>query len=239
MPSIPGDIMVTMDVPDLAMGSYERAMAQPRFLRAVRAAYTGGEDVLDALWWLEHPDEPGPTGAVGPAAAVAEARRALYARSVPAFALERFRAASEHEIAMRSAILSALVAVGPSRPQTPAPRRVVERFGGPGEHERRTVATGRAEDVFLRARGWPRVAPLIAVPRATLYAVQSDAGHACVVLITDTGTFQGNRVPLAEFQQAGIELEVEPDTAWEIDLVRARWLPTGEVHWSTLSDVSA
>ncbi len=53
--------------------AYDRALAEPRFLRAVRDAYAGPGDLLDALWWLEHPHEPGPSGAPPPAATTAEA----------------------------------------------------------------------------------------------------------------------------------------------------------------------
>src|SRR5215212_1191572 len=95
---------------------YERALTEPRFLRAVRAAYAGPDDLLDALWWLEHPLEPGPSGARPPAEEAAAARRALYGRSVPPEALEQYRRAADREAETRAAVVAALAAADVERP---------------------------------------------------------------------------------------------------------------------------
>lgn len=57
---------------------WDRVASDPELLAAVRRAYAGSGDVLDQLWWLEHPGEPAPSGAEDPAARVEAARRAAY-----------------------------------------------------------------------------------------------------------------------------------------------------------------
>ncbi|MCU1472752.1 hypothetical protein, partial [Amnibacterium sp.] len=59
-------------------GFYGRALADPLFRARFEAAYTGEDDPLDALWWLDRPGEAAPSGATAPAAVAATARRALY-----------------------------------------------------------------------------------------------------------------------------------------------------------------
>jgi hypothetical protein len=216
-----------------ARSAYERALAEPRFLRAVRAAYVGPDDLLDALWWLDHPEEPGPSGARPPAAAAAEARRALYGRSVPPEALDSYRRAADRESETRAAIASALAAVEADRP--PLKQRVLGTPAAdePGEHSRRVAPSGRWQDVFLQVQGSPRIAPLVRLPRATVYAVETEPPTACLFLITDLGDFQGETVEVEAFERHGATIEVDPPLDGSIGLARVVWLPTGEVRWET------
>jgi hypothetical protein len=57
---------------------YEHALADAAFRERVRLGYVGEHDVLDALWWLEHPDDAGPSGAAPPNRLLTIARRSLY-----------------------------------------------------------------------------------------------------------------------------------------------------------------
>jgi hypothetical protein len=212
--------------------AYERALAEPRFLRAVSAAYVGPDDLLDALWWHDHPLEPGPTGASPPAAGAADARRALYGRSVPPQALDRYREAADRETETRAAIASALAAVEADRP--PLKQRVLgPPPEEPGEHARRVAPAGRWQEVFLRSRGSPRIAPLVRLPRATVYAVETEPPTACLFLITALGDFQGETVEATTFERHGATLEVEAPLDGTIGLSRVQWLPSGEVRWET------
>jgi hypothetical protein len=76
---------------------YGQAIDDPAFLEAVGAAYRGRLAVLDALWWLAHPDDPAPDGRPAPSATL----RALQRR---AFAADG-DAAGDHAVA--AAILTA------------------------------------------------------------------------------------------------------------------------------------
>lgn len=58
---------------------YLRARADPPFLQAVRDAYTGRHDVLDALWWQAHPTDAAPSGAPSPVVALSELKHRLFA----------------------------------------------------------------------------------------------------------------------------------------------------------------
>jgi hypothetical protein len=214
--------------------AYERALAEPRFLRSVRAAYVGPDDLLDALWWLDHPLRPGPSGARPPAADAAAARRALYGRSVPPQALDRYREAAEREEETRTAIAAALAAVEIDRP--PLKQRLLEpppAETDAGSMSRRVAPKGRWQDVFLQARHDPKVAPLVRLPRATIYAVETRPPTACLFLITDLGDFQAETAPVEVFEDRGVTLEVEPPLDGSIGLARVRWLPSGEVSWET------
>lgn len=214
------------------LSAYDRALAEPRFLRAVRNAYAGPADLLDALWWLDHPLEPGPSGARPPAAAAAEARRALYGRTPPANALERYRAAADLEAETRSAVAAALSAIGADRP--PLPRRLLGAAEPePEETSRKVAPAGRWEEVFSAASGSPRVAPLLRLPRATVYAVETRPPSACLFLLSDEGDFQGATASVAEFERRGVVLQVESPLDGSIGLVRVEWSPSGEVRWET------
>ncbi|TFB71942.1 hypothetical protein E3O06_10975 [Cryobacterium glaciale] len=57
----------------------ERARNDVSFLHAVRAAYSGTWDVLDALWWQSHPDQLSPAGIASPAVRRRELQRRIFA----------------------------------------------------------------------------------------------------------------------------------------------------------------
>lgn len=57
--------------------AYTRYLTDPRFAARVRERYRGRHDPADAVWWLTHPDQPGPSGARPPA----EQRDALARRA--------------------------------------------------------------------------------------------------------------------------------------------------------------
>ncbi len=91
------------DGPDA--GFYARALVDPVFRARFQAAYTGEDDPLDALWWLDRPGEAGPSGAPAPAARAASARRALYGPGTDPAALARYeQAAAEAERSRRAAV---------------------------------------------------------------------------------------------------------------------------------------
>lgn len=46
--------------------AYSRARRDPDFLEAVRRGFAGRHDVLDALWWLDHPADAAPDGTPAP-----------------------------------------------------------------------------------------------------------------------------------------------------------------------------
>ena len=218
--------------------AYERALAHPRFLAAVRAAYDGPHDVLDALWWLEHPLQPGPSGAIAPAMEVAVAQRSLYARSGTEAAHTRYREATERELASRSAIAAALLHASPRAAVAPPPSRYLAAPADPAP-TRGARMVGLPEHVFGRASGPQRIAPLLRIPRATLYAVDSVLGWVCVVLVADEDSreFRGETVDAASFGRDGIVLEVDRRLALQVGLERAEWLPTGEVRWWSPDDM--
>jgi hypothetical protein len=58
---------------------YSQAQEDPAFLNAVRDAYTGGHDVLDALWWESHPTDAAPSGVPSPTVALSELKHRLFA----------------------------------------------------------------------------------------------------------------------------------------------------------------
>ena len=58
---------------------YDRATNDPSFLHAVRAAYAGTGDVLDALWWQSRPDQASPAGTASPSVRRRELRRRIFA----------------------------------------------------------------------------------------------------------------------------------------------------------------
>ena len=58
---------------------YERARKDPSFLLAVRTAYVGTGDVLDALWWQSHPDQTSPAGTASPSVRRRKLQRQIFA----------------------------------------------------------------------------------------------------------------------------------------------------------------
>ncbi|HET6826327.1 MAG TPA: hypothetical protein VFH64_10415 [Amnibacterium sp.] len=105
-------------------GFYARALADPLFRARFRAAYTGQDDPLDALWWLDRPGETAPSGAPAPAAHAASARLALYGRGTDPAALERYEqavAAAERSRRAAIAALGRTPVQGAAAPRSEAP----------------------------------------------------------------------------------------------------------------------
>src|SRR5690554_2918616 len=70
----------------------ERAHDDTAYEAALRDAYRGRHDVLDALWWAAHPLTHSPRGVPDPATGLRDLKRAAYARaSNPAEASESQR----------------------------------------------------------------------------------------------------------------------------------------------------
>ena len=67
-----------MTTPD----EYRRARRDTAFRERVARAYAGSFDVLDALWWREHPDTPTPDGTPPPGTARAHLQRIAFAPTV-------------------------------------------------------------------------------------------------------------------------------------------------------------
>jgi hypothetical protein len=87
---------------------FERAERDPAFLERFARAYRGGADPLDALWWLDHPAEPGPSGAPPAAGRMTELRRAVYAPGADPAAAERYRELRSSLEGERAAVRAAL-----------------------------------------------------------------------------------------------------------------------------------
>ena len=117
---------------------YDRVLADARLRARFLAAYRGASDPMDALLWLDSPDEPGPSGAVSPHAALDAARRALYRPGADAAAAARVQAEADrlrHEHALTRAAFDEAeagspdgvdavpAAVGARTPHRPAGRR--------------------------------------------------------------------------------------------------------------------
>jgi hypothetical protein len=62
-----------------APSEYLRAKRDGDFRERVARAYGGANDVLDALWWREHPGSPTPAGVESPTARRAELQRTAFA----------------------------------------------------------------------------------------------------------------------------------------------------------------
>lgn len=73
-----------------------------------RRAYGGEGDPLDALWWLEHPEERSPAGTASPWAELREQRRRLYTATANDDQLARVLALEHRVEALRAAAADAL-----------------------------------------------------------------------------------------------------------------------------------
>jgi hypothetical protein len=62
-----------------APSEYLRARRDPEFRERVARGYDGAHEVLDALWWREHPGSPTPAGVESPAARRTELQRIAFA----------------------------------------------------------------------------------------------------------------------------------------------------------------
>ena len=88
--------------------NWERARSDLAFLRRVQSRYQGDRDVWDALWWLDHPDEIGPSGAAPPTLERRRLRTAVYAPSADGDAVARLEAFDAVEARERDAVLEAV-----------------------------------------------------------------------------------------------------------------------------------
>jgi hypothetical protein len=95
---------------------WERVAGDPALLAALRRRYTGSGDVLDRLWWLEHPGATAPSGAEDPAAALERTRRGLYRPGADPQGSQRLARAEEAVAADRAAVTRALEEVDAERP---------------------------------------------------------------------------------------------------------------------------
>lgn len=102
-------------------GFAARALTDPAFLARFSAAYEGEDDPLDALWWLDRPDETGPSGAPAPGALARTARRALYGPGTDSAALEQYECAAARAERSRLAAVSALGRLPVQDPAAPVP----------------------------------------------------------------------------------------------------------------------
>lgn len=93
----------------LAPADCERLLGDRRFRRRFDAAYRGSADPSDALWWLAHPDEPGPSGAQPPRPRP-ELRRQVYRPDAPPSAVAELRTTLDRIDLERDAALAALQA---------------------------------------------------------------------------------------------------------------------------------
>ncbi|HEU4807751.1 MAG TPA: hypothetical protein VFT01_05775 [Homoserinimonas sp.] len=64
-----------------AAQALDRCNDDPAFEAALRAAYHGRHDVLDALWWAAHPLTDSPRGVADPARGLLELQRAVFSRA--------------------------------------------------------------------------------------------------------------------------------------------------------------
>lgn len=145
---------------------WERVAADPALLSAVRARYAGSGDVLDQLWWLEHPGDASPGGALDPAVRLERDRQARYrpdAEPVDADAVHRDEAAVAQD---RAAARQALVeAAALPRPVTAAPAGRAGGFGG------RTVAGALVAALAVGAVAGFAIGHVISVRPAAALAV--------------------------------------------------------------------
>jgi hypothetical protein len=122
--------------------SVEPEHRDPAFVERFARAYEGSAAPVDALWWQEHPDETGPSGAPSPALALAELRRAMYAPGADPEASERYqRARAEQEREDRAARAALRAAAGGAAGSIGAERRQ----DGPAEPDD-PAAAGRAPE---------------------------------------------------------------------------------------------
>ncbi|MDQ1514109.1 MAG: hypothetical protein QOC59_1951, partial [Microbacteriaceae bacterium] len=92
----------------LAPADCERLIGDRRFRRRFDAAYRGSADPGDALWWLAHPDERGPSGADTPRRPLPELRRQVYRPGAEPAAVVELTNALDRIDRERAATLAAL-----------------------------------------------------------------------------------------------------------------------------------
>lgn len=121
------------------MSEYVRARRDVGFRERVAAGYSGSHEVLDALWWREHPDAATPDGTPSPRARRAELQRVAFAPAARGAAdavpradrataeLRRLdQSLTEERAAIDRAVEAALTIGGTERMEGPAPGPVGE-----------------------------------------------------------------------------------------------------------------
>jgi hypothetical protein len=156
---------------------WDRVTADAALLAEVRRRYRGSGDVLDQLWWIQHPGEPAPSGRTDPEKALTAARRALYRPDVrPEEALATMTDASrwiEDRALAKLAVLDAVSALSAPEPP-PAPASLA---GSPPRSRRRAaLLLGGAAAVAILAGA------LIGRATATGGGLGAPAGQALAVL---------------------------------------------------------
>jgi hypothetical protein len=156
---------------------WDRVTADAALLAEVRRRYRGAGDVLDQLWWIQHPGETAPSGRTDPEEALTAARRALYRPGVrPEEALAAMTDASRWIEDRALAKLAVLDAVSARRTPDPAPAPA--SVPGPPRRSRRRVSlllAGAAAVAILAGA-------LIGRTTATGGGPAAPAGHALEVL---------------------------------------------------------
>ncbi|WP_066597800.1 hypothetical protein [Cryobacterium arcticum] len=102
---------------------YEQARHNAAFLQAVTRAHLGHWDVLDALWWGSHPDEPTPDGTTSPNERLRDLQRRVFAADGDAAgdrAVGDALHALEAEITAEQTAIAAAVAAARSGRRVPA-----------------------------------------------------------------------------------------------------------------------
>ncbi len=102
---------------------YEQARHDAAFLQAVTGAHRGHWDVLDALWWWSHPDEPTPGGTPSPVGRLRDLQRRVFAADGDAAgdrSVAKALQVLETEIATEQAAIAAAVVAARSGRRVPA-----------------------------------------------------------------------------------------------------------------------
>jgi hypothetical protein len=99
---------------------YQHALIDADFCARVGREYAGEHDVLDALWWLSHPDDIGPSGASSPRRLLSIARRSLYGHEPAATEVQGYAIAAERERSDRERLVAAVAAAERAEPEPPA-----------------------------------------------------------------------------------------------------------------------
>jgi hypothetical protein len=142
-----------------APAPYEHALADAAFRDRIGRRYAGAHDLLDALWWVEHPQEPGPSGTAAPVTVLRAVRRSLYDRAPALDVLDRVAALAAAERADREALDAALREAEPMpalEPRASAPALPVAAAPRRRTSQRWAAAIATAALVTLAVVGWTR-----------------------------------------------------------------------------------
>ena len=177
---------------DRRVAPYAHALADAAFRDRVERRYQGTHDRLDALWWLQHPQEAGPSGTPSPDLTLRALRSSLYGRSPAEGAVARFAALEAAEAADSEALEAALREAEPlpvataAAPQPPASEPVPQRRK---RRWRRWAAASVAAALgALALAGWARGAGATAAApdRVLLFETGAATGDALSVFSSGT-----------------------------------------------------